>query len=131
MREHLPQLETLAAKAPSSCKNTTLGILNTWRLELDGKAPALAAATDPWAKLRIAQRQIAMGQGQDALATLIPMRKAATSDEAWATLYWTMLLNARRLQGDRDAAWKDLAEYKARFREQAHASSMERLISGI
>jgi len=131
MRDRISRLETLAAKAPSSCKPTAQGILNAWRVELDGKAPALATSSDAWAKLRVAQKQIALGQAQEALATLTPMRKSADPSEAWGTLYWSTLLDARRLQGDREAAWKDLAEYKSRFREQADGASMERLISGI
>jgi len=59
------------------------------------------------------------------------MRKKAEPNEAWASLYWSTLLELRRLQGDREAAWKDLAEYKARFRDEASTTSMERLISGI
>jgi len=131
MREHLPQLEALAAKAPSACRATTQGVANIWRLELDGKTSGLPASSDPWAKLRIAQRQIALGQGQEALATLTPLRKAAGPDESWSNLYWNTLLDARRLQGDRSAAWKDFAEYKSRFREQGDTTAMERLISGI
>jgi hypothetical protein len=118
MRERLPRLEALAAKAPSSSRSVTQGILNAWRLDLDGKAQAAATPSDAWGKLRVAQRQIALGQGAEALANLTPMRKAAVPSEAWATLYWSTLLDARRLQGDREAAWKDLAEYKSRFRKR-------------
>jgi len=131
MRDRLSRLEALAASAPSASRATTQGILNTWRLELDGKASAIVSGTDTWAKLRLAQREIALGKGKEALAILDPLRKAATESEPWATLYWGTLLDARRLQGDRDGAWKDLAEYKSRFREKADTASMERLISGI
>jgi len=131
MRERLPRLEALAAKAPSSCKHTTQGVLNAWRLELDGKASGVTTGSDPWSKLRLAQRQIVLGKGQEALAILTPLRSSAVPSEAWAGLYWSTLLDARRLQGDRDSAWKDLAEYKSRFRDEADTTSMERLIAGI
>ena len=36
-----------------------------------------------------------------------------------------------RLVGDRDQAWKDLAEYKQRFKDQGDAASLEQLLKGI
>jgi hypothetical protein len=131
MRERLPKLEALAAQAPSSCKATTQGLLNVWRIELDGKASSLPAPADSWSTLRIAQRQIDLGQGKEALATLEPLRKKAGPEESWSNLYWSTLLDARRLQGDRAEAWKDIAEYKSRFRDQGDSVALERLISGI
>jgi len=131
MRERLPQLEALAQKAPGSCKATTQGLLNAWKLELDGKGQPAAVASDSWTQLRLAQRQVALGQAAEALATLAPLRKAATPSEPWGGLFWSTLIEARRLEGNRQEAWKDLAEYKNRYREQADTSAMERTISGI
>lgn len=131
MRERLPQLEKLARTAPSACRAATQGVLNMWKLQLDGSGVSIATGSDPWSKLRLAQRQIALGQGTEALATLTPLRKSATPSQVWANLYWTTLIDARRVVGDRDSAWKDFAEYKSRFREQGDAASLERTINGI
>jgi len=131
MRENLPKLEALAKSAPASQKATTEGLLATWRLELDGKGGIVPKAEDPWSRLRLAQRQVALGQGQEALATLTPLRAGAVPDEAWGGLYWKTLLEARSLQGEREQALKDYAEYKQRFREQADIQGMERILIGI
>jgi hypothetical protein len=132
MRERLPRLEALAARAPGAAKAATSGLLATWRAELGepGTAPAAPAAGDPWSLLRQAEKQVALGQGQEAAASLAPLRSKAGPDQAWASLYWSTLLDADRLQGRRDQAWKDLAEYKSRFRDQADAS-LDRLLAGV
>jgi predicted negative regulator of RcsB-dependent stress response len=131
MRENLPKLEALAKNAPASQKALTEGILATWKLELDGKGGIAAKTDDPWSRLRTAQRQIALGQGQDATATLTPLRASANPSEAWASVYWKTLLEARSLQGDREQALKDYAEYKQRFREDADIRGMESILIGI
>ena len=130
MRDRLPQLEALARSAPGSQKAATDGLVATWRLELDGKGAPAPAQTDVWGKLRQAQRQLALGQGQDALATLKPLQDAAAPGKPWAGLYWTTLLDADRLQGDRARAWQDYAAYKARFKDQADPS-LERMLAGV
>jgi hypothetical protein len=130
MRDRLPALEALANRAPGAAKAATDGLLATWRTELGEKGPAPAVATDPWGLLELAQKQIALGQGQEAAASLAPLRAKAGPDQAWASLYWSTLLDADRLQGNRDQAWKDLAEYKARFRDQADAS-LDRMLAGV
>jgi hypothetical protein len=131
MRENLPKLEALAKNAPASQKALTEGILDTWKLELDGKGGIPVRTDDPWSRLRAAQRQIALGQGQEATATLMPLRASANPGEAWASVYWKTLLEARSLQGDRQQALKDFAEYKQRFRENADISGMESILVGI
>ncbi len=131
MRENLPKLEALAKSAPASQKAVTEGLLAVWHLELDGKGGIAPNTNDPWSRLRSAQRQIALGQGQEALGTLEPLRAAAKPGEAWADVYWKTLLKARTLQGDRPQALKDYAEYKERFREQADISGVERILIGI
>ena len=131
MRENLPKLEALVQSAPASRKAVTESMLAMWRLELDGKGGIPARTDDAWSSLRLAQRQIAMGQGQEALATLTPLRASAGPGTAWGSLYWKTLLDARALQGDRDQALKDYAEYKQRFRESADVRGMERVLIGI
>lgn len=131
MRERLSRLEALAKAAPSSRRATTEGVLNDWKLQLDGKGTAALRLTDAWARLRYAQRCIELGQGPEAQTTLAPLRKDAGPDAPWANLYWSTLLDARRLQGDREQAWKDFAEYKARFRDQADTAAMEHILAGI
>jgi len=130
MRERLPRLEALAGSAPRDDRAVTGGLLATWRLELGEKAPAPPVPSDPWAKLRLAQKQVALGQAQEAAATLASLRASAGPDQAWAQVFWSTLLDNDRLQGNRDQAWKDLAEYKARFKQQAD-SGLERLLAGV
>jgi predicted negative regulator of RcsB-dependent stress response len=132
MRTCLPRLQALAQNAPGSTKASTQGLLNTWTLALNGKDTPIASSPDAWSQLRLAQRQIAMGQSQQALATLAPLRHSATPSEPWGNLFWSTQIDARRLEGNRQAAWMDFAEYKNSFREQAaDTSSMERMINGI
>ncbi|WP_306598258.1 hypothetical protein [Geothrix sp. 21YS21S-2] len=130
MREKLPQLEALARNAPGSEKATTEGILASWKLQLDGKGEIPAVAGDAWGKLRLAQKQVAMGQGAEALATLGALRKDADPDQSWAPVFWTTLLDADRLKGDRTQALKDFADYKARFKTQADPA-VERMLQGV
>jgi hypothetical protein len=131
MRDRLPRLEELARTAPAGDKAISEGLLATWRLQLGeqgGTAPA--PGKDPWSQLRLAQRQIALGQGKEAGATLAPLRAAASPDQAWAPLFWSSLLSADQLLGDRAQAWKDLGEYKSRFKAQADPS-LDRQLSGV
>jgi len=131
MRERLPKLEALAKSAPAADRALTEGLLATWRLQLGDKgAAAPAVSQDPWGQLRLAQKQVAMGQGQEAGATLAPLRKAAEPGQAWAPIFWSTLLEADQLQGNRDQAWKDLGEYKTRFKGQADPS-LDRQLSGV
>jgi hypothetical protein len=130
MRDRLPRLESLARNAPAGERSYTEGLLATWRTELGvpGGTPP-AAPTDAWGKLRLAQKQVALGQGPEAAATLAPLRGTAGPDQDWAATYWSTLLDVDRLQGNRDQAWKDLAEYKARFKGQADPS-LDRMLAG-
>ncbi|GLH73523.1 hypothetical protein GETHLI_20250 [Geothrix limicola] len=131
MRERLGRLEGLVAAAPSSRKAATLGLLNTWRLTLDGKGPSPAKAEDAWGQIRLAQRALALGQIQEARVQLDPLRAKATPGEAWAEAFWASQMDADRLAGDRTQALKDLADYKARFKGRGDASAMENLIRSI
>jgi len=130
MREKLPRLELLAKNAPGSAKENTQGLLATWRLELDGKSGQAIEASDPWARLRLAQRQLALGQAEEVAATLKSLRSSAKPDTPWAPLFWATLLDLHRLKGDRDQAWKDYAEYKNLFKDRADAS-FEKVLASI
>jgi hypothetical protein len=130
MRERLPRLEALAQSAPGSRKVVAEGLVATWHLELDGKGPQAPAQTDTWGTLRRADREVALGQGQAALTTLTPLRAGANPGKAWASLYWSTLLNADLLQGDRAKAWQDYADYKGRFKDQADPN-LEKVIAGV
>ena len=130
MRARLPRLEALARSAPHDDKAVSEGLLATWRLQLGEKAGAPVASTDAWGRLRLAQKQVALGQGQEAGATLAGMRGAAGPDQAWAPIFWSTLLDADRLQGSRDQGWKDLADYKSRFKQLADPS-LEKLLAGV
>lgn len=131
MRERLPRLEALAKSAPGARKADTEATLSTWKLQLDGKGAVAASTDDPWARLALAQRQIALAQGKEALATLEPLRSKAQPGKPWAHLFWTNLMEVHRLQGTRDQAWKDFVEYKKRFEDQAEVATIERILSGI
>lgn len=131
MRERLPRLEALVKSAPASRKGSSEGLLATWRLTLDGKSQALPAETDPWSRIRLAERAIALGQAQAARAQLDPLRPKADASQPWSHAFWASLLETDRLAGDRAQAWKDVAEYKSRFKGRADASELERILQGI
>ena len=131
MRASLPRLEQLAKSAPASQKGTTEGMLASWRLALDGKGGIAPSTKDPWSRLNLAQRQIALGQGQEALGTLTPLRDGAEPGAPWADLYWKTLLDVRCLRGEREQALQDYAEYKRRFRDRADIRGMETLLTRI
>ncbi len=133
MREKLPILETLARTAPASERKVTEGLLASWRLMLNSGATAAPAAEpkDPWDRLRLAQRSLALGQGDGAVRLLAPLRKGATPQEPWGRLYWTVQLECDRLTGNREQALKDLAEYKERFKNQPDVNSLDPVVKGI
>jgi len=130
MRERLPRLETLAKGAPGPAAEITKGMLAAWRLQLDGSTSLPALGSDPWDRLRVAQRQVALGQPDEAAATLKTLRSAAKPDAPWSPLYWATLLDLHRLKGDRTEAWKDYAEYKALFKDRAD-ESLEKVLASI
>lgn len=130
MRDKLPQLEALVGRAPGAEKAAAEGLLASWKLQLDGKGGVPAVQDDAWGKLRLAQKQVAMGQGAEALATLGGLRKDADPGKAWSSVFWTTLMDANRLQGDRAQALKDLGDYKARFKTQADPA-VERMVQGV
>ena len=131
MRDRLPQLEALTASAPGSRKAIAQGVLNTWRLCLDGKSPLEPAETGPWGRIRMAERAIALGQAQEARAQLGPLRAKAQPGLPWSEAYWASVLDADRVAGDRAQAWKDLSEYKARFRGKSDTAAMDSLLQSI
>jgi len=131
MRDKLPALEALARSAPSSQKAVTEGLLASWKLQLEGKATPVSPKDDPWSRLRQAQAALALGKGVEAQKLLAPLRKGASPEEAWGSLYWSTALEVDRLLGSRDQAWKDLAEYKQRFKDQGDAAPLEQLLKGI
>ena len=133
MREKLPVLETLARTAPSSQRQIAEGHLAGWRMMLGAAGPGATTAKpgDPWQRIRLAQRSLALGQGGEAVQLLAPLRKDATPQEPWGRLYWTVLMDCNRLQGNRDQALKDLAEYKQRYKDQPEVNSLDAVVKGI
>ena len=132
MRDRLAKLESLAKTAPGSRKRSAEGLLAAWKLTLDGKSSApVAPAKEPWARIAQAERAIALGQGQEAVTLLSTLRNSAWPKENWANLYWNTLVEADRLAGSRDQAWKDYAEYKDRFKDRAVTVLMDRSLQGI
>ena len=129
MRDKLPELEALVRRAPGGERVSAEGLLASWKLQLDGKGAVPSVLGDAWGRLRLAKKQVAMGQGAEALATLEGLRKHANPDQAWSSVFWSTLLDADSLQGDRTQALKDFADYKARFKTQADPA-MEKMLQG-
>jgi hypothetical protein len=132
MKDALPRLEALAKEAPGSSRASAEGMVRAWKLELDGKtADAGETAQDPWGRLRQAQRALALGQAKPASDILSPLRPKAGPGEAWSGEYWSAVLQADRLAGDRPQAVKDLAEYKERFKKEGPAPELDKALQGI
>lgn len=131
MRARLPQLEALVRAAPASRREVTEGLLATWQLCLDGKRTVQLSEPGPWGRLRMAQRAIALGQAQEARQQLAPLRAKALPGAAWGEAYWTSVLDADRVAGDRAQAWKDLAEYKARFKGRTDSGALDAMLQSI
>jgi hypothetical protein len=134
MREKLPALEALAQSAPSAAKPVAAGMVSTWKLMLGQPSPAAPAtldATDPWQRLRLAQRSLALGKGDEASRLLAPLKKDASPQAPWGRSYWTVLMDCHRLLGDRDQALKDLAEYKERFKNLPDVDALDAVAKGI
>jgi predicted Zn-dependent protease len=106
-------------------------MVSTWKLELDGVASPLPAPTDPWSRIRLAQRNIVLGQSAEASEIISVLHKSAKPNQAWSQFYWTMLLQIRQLEGNREQALKDYAEYRKIFREQADLDTMDKILEAI
>lgn len=130
MRELLPQMEKLAADAPSPSKAVAKGILSSWKLQLDGKGSPSEKASDEWDKLRAAQRQLALGQADEAANSLASLKGSASPETPWSSAYWNALMEVHRLKGDRASALKDYSDYKAKFKDKADAS-LEKVVASI
>lgn len=130
MREQLPALELLVKQAPASARPVAEATLASWRLQLDGKGGLEETSKDAWSRLRLATRQIALGQAAEAAQTLRDLRTKANPEEPWSSLYWATLMDLHRLRGDRAEALKDYAEYKNRYKESADPV-VERMLASI
>jgi hypothetical protein len=130
MIERLPQLEALASSAPRSDGGMTDRVLASWRIQLDRPDSSLPQPSDAWSRLFLGQRFIALGDAKSAQDVVAPLRKSANPNKAWATVFWSNLIGIDQLQGDRNQGWKDLAEYKAKFKQQANPA-LEHMIAGI
>jgi len=131
MQAALPRLEALAKDAPTSRRAQVTGLLATWKLDLSGQGGIPATTDTPWGRLREAQRLTALGQGKEAKAILDPIRAKATPEEAWGQAYWVSLLEVDRLNGDRDQAFKDLGDYRARFKDAGNGAQLDKLVQSI
>ena len=131
MQAALPRLESLVQSAPSASRAQAQGLLATWKLELNGQGGVAAATDTPWGRLREAQRLTALGQGKEAKAVLDPLRAKALPSEPWGQAYWASQLEADRLNGDRGQGLKDLAEYRARYKDGADGASFDKLVQSI
>lgn len=131
MRDALPRLEALAKAAPGASKAVTNGILSAWKLELGVEGVALPGPTDPWSRLRLASRHIALGQAKEALEMASPLHGRARPDQAWSQTYWTTLMQIRQLENDRAQALKDYAEYRRLFKSQESTGELDKLLQMI
>ncbi len=130
MQAALPRLEALVKEAPSSRRARPRAC---WPpgTSISGQGGIAASRDTPWGRLRGAQRLTALGQGKEAKALLDPIRAKATPDEAWGEAYWVSLLEVDRLNGDRDQAFKDLGEYRARFKDAGNGAQLDRMVQSI
>ena len=131
MRNALPRLEAVISKAPSAGKSVAISLRSTWKLTLDGESGELPAPTDPWSRLRLAQRNIVLGQAKEASEMISVLRRDAKPNRAWAQNYWSSLMQIRQLEGDREQALKDFAEYRKVFKARADLAEMEKLLNAI
>lgn len=131
MRENLPRLESLAKSAPSSRRAATEALVASWRLSLDGRGAVPGTGSGPWDRLREAQKALALGKDKEAAQALSALRKDAGPDAPWAALFWASQLELDRLQGNRDQAWKDVADYRSRFKDKSDTAQLERIVQGI
>jgi|GEM_PF-382318 len=131
MRNAMQRLEELVRTAPGSRKSVTNGILSTWKLELDGKGGPLPVPADHWSRLRLAQRSIVLGQAKEANDLITSLHGSAKPNQAWSQLYWPMLMRIRQLEGNREQALKDYAEYRRIFKSQADLSTIDKILDAI
>jgi len=131
LRKALPKLEELARKAPSACRDVANGFVAAWRLELDGKGGEMPVPKDPWSRLRLAQRSIALGQAKEANDLILSLHGDAKPGRAWSQLYWSALMQVRQLEGNREQALKDYSEYRKIFKAQADLATMDKILNSI
>ncbi len=132
LKENLPALDKLAREAPGARRTSALAEANAFHLMLDGKATGLLPAPDgPVGRIQAAARLVALGQGKPALDLLLPLRGKATAGQPWADFYWSTLMDARCLAGDRAAALKDLSDYRAEFPQGGAYRQLEQKALGL
>jgi hypothetical protein len=135
MRAALPRLEDLARTAPGPCAPVANGMAAAWRLALGPEAgeagPPGDPPGDPWSRIRLAQRSIALGRAQEAHDLIAPLRKGAAPGRAWSGQYWGLLMQARQLEGDREQALRDYAAYRRLFKGHADADALDKALAGI
>ncbi|HTL98824.1 MAG TPA: hypothetical protein VL181_08465 [Holophagaceae bacterium] len=131
MRAALPQLQALVKNAPASREAEAQGLLASWNLDLTGQGGVPAVLSDPWGRLREAQRLTALGQGKEARGVLEPLRAKAVSGEAWSQAFWASLLEVDRLNGDRQQGMADLADYRTRFKDSNDSARFDKLVQSI
>ncbi|MCL1907925.1 MAG: hypothetical protein FWG12_00985 [Holophagaceae bacterium] len=131
MRDALPRLEDIVSKAPRASKEVAVGLLSTWKLTLDGRGGELPSPADPWSRLRLARRSIALGQATEAINIISVLHKDAGPNRAWSQIYWSALMQIRQLEGNREQALRDFAEYRKVFKARAELDEMEKLLNAI
>jgi hypothetical protein len=131
LRNALPKLEELTRKAPSACRDVANGFAAAWRLELEGKGDEMPVPKDPWSRLRLAQRSIALGQAKEASDLISPLHGDAKPGRAWSQLYWSALMQVRQLEGNREQALQDYSEYRKIFKAQADLATMDKMLNSI
>lgn len=131
MRAALPRLEALAQSAPASERAETQGLLASWKLSLDGKGGLAANDADAWGRLRDAKRLVALGQAKASRDLLAPLRAKADASQPWSEAYWQAVLETDRLAADRAQGYRDLAEYKERFKDQGASQQLEQMVKSM
>jgi hypothetical protein len=130
MRAHLPQLEALAHLAPRNDNGVTDRILASWRVQLCLEDSLVPKPSNAWDRLFLAKRMISLGNGRGAAEMLSPLRKSADPSQVWSATFWSTLLMIDQLNGDRNQGWKDLEDYKIKFKQDAKPE-LEQMMAGI
>jgi hypothetical protein len=153
MRAALPRLDDLARTAPAPCAPVANGMAAAWRLALaagpggpaeadaPGDAPGDAPKDPPkdpndpprdaWSRIRLARRSVALGRAQEASDLIAPLHRGAAPGRAWSGQYWDLLMQVRQLEGDRDQALRDYADYRRIFKGHPDAKALDKALAGV
>lgn len=124
MKERLPRLETLAKDAPSARRAVAQGLLTQWKVALEGQGAA-PESKDPWARLALADRALALGNGPEAQKQLQGLAPKAVPDTPWADTFWSLQVQADALAGDAAQGRAHLDQYRNLFKGKTNPAILK------